>query len=231
MKSHHQHFKDTDELSEEKLEHLDLDSPSTEETKSAALVELKDNINNLNLNVDEIKNVSAGHDTLSAFSSQSWPCEEQLKIFQNVYVRIPMWQPYMKNPENIKFTRLKGNSNACFKIELKTETELEGSVPKMLLYRRYEQKVVDKRVEQAIFKAKSEDKSGPHLYFQNNEYRIEEFFVGRPISLWEMRNPSIRDNYAIQICKFNFHKLSNIYMNQVMPCNPKQLFIHQIIDK
>jgi|DEB0MinimDraft_12_1074336.scaffolds.fasta_scaffold31514_2 hypothetical protein len=97
----------------------------------------------------------------------------------------------MSSPENLVYRRLNGNSNACFKVSLKDHIEIEEGVPRSVLYRRYEQKVVDKAVEQAIFKAKSEDKSGPNLFVQNDDFRIEEFYNGRPITLWEMRNPMI----------------------------------------
>jgi hypothetical protein len=117
----------------------------------------------------------------------------------------------LTSPNDLEFKRLSGNSNECYKISLKRSIKLDAAkvfntysvlpdsnlyLPTSILYRRYKQQVVDKRVEQAIFKAKSEDKTGPHLYYQNNEFRIEEFFHGRPITLWEMRNPLIVENYA-----------------------------------
>ena len=93
---------------------------------------------------------------------------------------------------------MSGLSNACFRVELTPQSveqlKTEGKPmpdPALLLYRRFEQELTDRRIEQAIFATKSEDGSGPKLYFQDNEYRIEGFFEGRPISIWEMRNPYI----------------------------------------
>jgi hypothetical protein len=76
--------------------------------------------------------------------------------------------------------------------------------PKVLLYRRFEQDLTDKRIEQAIFEAKSADGTGPKLYFQNTTYRIEGFFDGRPITIWEMRNPMIYTKYAELMVDYNF---------------------------
>tara|TARA_B110000285_G_C14904127_1_gene504685 strand:- start:103 stop:258 length:156 start_codon:yes stop_codon:yes gene_type:complete len=49
----------------------------------------------------------------------------------------------------------------------------------------------------------------------NKEYRFEEFFHGRPITLWEMRNMCIQENYSKIICNFNFNRGSNIAVNDV----------------
>ena len=73
-----------------------------------------------------------------------------------------------------------------------------------MLYRKFEQELTDRRIEQAIFETKSEDGTGPKLYFQNMEYRIEGFFHGRPITIWEMRNHLIEMKYAEIICDYNF---------------------------
>jgi hypothetical protein len=51
----------------------------------------------------------------------------------------------------------------------------------------------------------SDDGSGPKMFFQNKKFRIEEFFEGRPLTLWEMRNPMIFENFARKICDFNFN--------------------------
>lgn len=59
---------------------------------------------------------------------------------------------------------------------------------RVVLYRRFEQDLTDKRIEQAIFEIKSNDGTGPKLHFQNYTYRIEGFFEGRTITIWEMRN-------------------------------------------
>jgi hypothetical protein len=44
-----------------------------------------------------------------------------------------------------------------------------------------------------------------------------------------MRNPLIQKSYAKHICAFNFNKLSNKYVAEVMPYKADNLFIHQVI--
>jgi len=101
--------------------------------------------------------------------------------------------------------RLNGNSNAVFRVKIKDGLHPQITENRLLLYRRYEQDIIDKQIEQAIFKAMSDLNLGPKMFFQNDKFRIEEFFEGRPITLWEMRNPMIFGNFAGKICDFNFN--------------------------
>jgi len=63
----------------------------------------------------------------------------------------------------------------------------------------------------------------------NKEYRFEEFFYGRPLTLWEMRNMCIQQSYAKIICNFNFNNAANIAVNEVSPLQQEYLFINTII--
>lgn len=38
----------------------------------------------------------------------------------------------------------------------------------------------------------------------NEEYRIESYIDGRPMTIWEMRNPVIYKKVAEIICDYNF---------------------------
>lgn len=67
------------------------------------------------------------------------------------------------------------------------------------------------------------------MFFQNSKYRIEEFFEGRPLTLWEMRNPLIFERFARNICDFNFNSLAQKGVNKVEELDPSNLFIHQVI--
>ena len=89
--------------------------------------------------------------------------------------------------------------------------------------------MTDKRIEEAIFKTKSDEGTGPKLYYMNSEYRIEGFFEGRPISVWEMRNPVIYLDYARFICEFNFSKSARSKISTFNPMDPNNLFIHQVL--
>ena len=117
---------------------------------------------------------------------------------------MPEWARVIKSPDQINIKRQSGLSNACFRVWPKDESQLQLGVPRVLLYRRFEQDLTDRRIEQAIFSVKSEQGTGPKLYYQNDTYRIESFFEGRPLSIWEMRNPLIQENYAKLMVDYNF---------------------------
>lgn len=138
------------------------------------------------------------------------------------------WQP-LKSHDDIEVKRLNGNSNAVFKVNIKAGLYPQITENRSLLFRRYEQDIIDKQIEQAIFKAMSDNDLGPKMFFQNNKFRIEEYFEGRPITLWEMRNPMIFENFARNICDFNFNSQAQKDVNSIEQLDPDNLFIHQVI--
>jgi hypothetical protein len=90
---------------------------------------------------------------------------------------------------------------------LKGAKDFDG--PRTLLYRRFEQQLTDRRIEQSVFQTKSDDKTGPFNHYMNNEYRIESFYNGRPLSIWEMKNKTVYRKCAEMLCDFNFNKEVN----------------------
>ena len=90
--------------------------------------------------------------------------------------------------------------------------------------------MTDKRIEQSIFATKSDDGTGPKLHYQAVEYRIEGYYHGRPISIWEMRNPFIYLEYAKMICDFNFSKVAQEKIEAIKPKDKNDLFAHQVIN-
>jgi len=58
---------------------------------------------------------------------------------------------------------------------------------------------------------------GPKLYFQDDEFRIESFFDGRPITIWEMRNPVLQAAYAKAIFDFNFNADAREQIQAIKP--------------
>ena len=129
----------------------------------------------------------------------------------------------------MEIKRLSGLSNACFRVKIKDQVATNVKEPRTLLYRRFEQELTDRRIEEAIFKTKSEDGTGPKLYFMNNDYRIEGFFEGRPISIWEMRNPLIYLDYARFICDYNFNSVAQKRIMEFKQMDENDLFIHQVL--
>lgn len=139
--------------------------------------------------------------------------EDTKNIFERVGLHLPEWKECLETSDDLAIKRLSGLSNACFRVEFTKaflnklkESGKQAPETKVVLYRRFEQILTDKRVEQAVFLTKSEDGTGPKLYFQDKEYRVEGFFEGRPLSIWEMRNPLIYKKYGEMICDFNFDK-------------------------
>lgn len=129
-------------------------------------------------------------------------------IFNRICSHIPDWSSALKTSEDLNIKRLNGLSNACYRVSIKDEVAPHLTDNRTLLYRKFEQELTDKRIESAIFRTKSEDKTGPYLHFMNTEYRIEGFFEGRPISIWEMRNPAIYMEYSNFICDYNFSSVA-----------------------
>lgn len=163
---------------------------------------------------------------------------EKQTIFERVGLHLSSWKAAVTSVEQLAIKRMSGLSNACFRVELTPQTveQLKAAgqqlpEPAVLLYRRFEQELTDKRIEQAIFEAKSEDGTGPQLFFQNKEYRIEGFFEGRPISIWEMRNPMIYLKYAEIICDYDFDKRTRERIQEINPLNKDKLFVHQVIQE
>ena len=60
---------------------------------------------------------------------------------------------------------MSGLSNACFRVHIPDGKHESISEPRTLLYRRFEQDLTDKRIEQGIFDIKSKNETGPKLYF------------------------------------------------------------------
>lgn len=89
----------------------------------------------------------SGFTTVTTLSSAC--TEEQFKIYIHILELLPEWQKLVSSPTDLSYSRLKGNSNACFRVSLKETiiTPDDSSIPRQLLYRRYEQTVVDKSVE------------------------------------------------------------------------------------
>ena len=76
----------------------------------------------------------------------------------------------------------------------------------MLLYRVFDCPIVNWKMENEIFESLSNQGLSPKLFFQNDEYRIEEFFLSRPLTIFEMRNEIFMELYAKKICDFNYNE-------------------------
>ena len=127
--------------------------------------------------------------------------EQDDLILQRISDAIPSWSQENLTLDQVEIKRLSGLSNACYRVSIKKE--MTFCDPKIVLYRKFECQVIDKNLEAAIFKANSDAGLGPKLIFQNDRYRIETFFYGRPLTIWEMRNPAIMKSFANKIYQFH----------------------------
>ena len=76
------------------------------------------------------------------------------------------WQNSVHSLDQVEIRRLNGMSNAVYKVALKSEVTLSDSEdPRVVLYRKFECEIIDKKVESTIFQYMSESGQGPRLFF------------------------------------------------------------------
>lgn len=119
--------------------------------------------------------------------------EKHELIIARVYEHVPGWAQAVQEPEQVEISKLNGLSNACYKVSLKSDVETAPNCPRTLLYRKFECEIVNKQVESALFESMSEAGLGPKLIYGCASFRIEGFFEGRPLTIWEMRNPVVME--------------------------------------
>ena len=99
----------------------------------------------------------------------------------------------------------------------------------MLLFRFFECAIVDWNMENEIFESLSDQGIGPKLYYQNDVYRIEGFFLSRPLTIFEMRNDIFMEVYARKICDFNHNQKARERVLKYLPLD--KLYVDVTIDK
>jgi thiamine kinase-like enzyme len=80
---------------------------------------------------------------------------------------IESWQEC--NTEDTTLKNLSGLSNFTYLVT----TTNERASPKQVIFRSFDNQIIDAEQERIVFSTLSEQKNGPHLYFQNEVYRIE----------------------------------------------------------
>lgn len=61
------------------------------------------------------------------------------------------------------------------------------------------------------------------------EYRIESFFHGRPLTIWELRNPLLQKIYMQKLVAFNFNKGAISRLKDKYPIDKDNLCLDQYI--
>ena len=85
-------------------------------------------------------------------------------ILERIQHRLPEWSEYV-TLDKLSVERLNGLSNACYKVSVANCVDLPSDTPRVLLYRKFECQIVDRRIETAIFKCMSESGLGPKLIY------------------------------------------------------------------
>lgn len=149
-------------------------------------------------------------------------------ILSRIKEKVTSWAPVTLEQLNIK--KMSGLSNACYRVHIEDEA-LKQIVPTTLLYRKFECEIIDKKVESTIFKSMSDQGLGPLLHFQNTVYRIESFFEGRPLTIWELRNSTIMKLLAKKAFEFNFNQDAISKISEFKPMNKAKLGLDTAIDE
>lgn len=84
------------------------------------------------------KSSTSNKDKFAADQSHEIP-----EIFTNIIENVSEWQS-LKCFDDIEVKRLNGNSNAVFRVKIKDGLHPQITENRLLLYRRYEQDIIDK---------------------------------------------------------------------------------------
>lgn len=142
-------------------------------------------------------------------------------IFKRCQENVPDWKEI--KIEDCEIKRMGGLSNVCCKV----------SAPgaQTILYRLIMNDLANADLERVIFRVASDEKVGPKFLHEDADYRLEGFFEGRAISVWEMRNPTIMMNFCDKIFDYNFNPAIRAACEKVEAINPDKLYIDFAINE
>ena len=66
-------------------------------------------------------------------------------------------------------------------------------------------------------------------HFVNEDYRIEEFIEGRPLTIWELRSPTLARIYIEKLVAFNFNSQAYEKFEAITPRSVNYMFIDKWI--
>lgn len=156
------------------------------------------------------------------------------EILERIQLHLPNWSMLVRKADDLKVQRLTGHSNACFKVEISPDLieqnpGFEGE--RIVLYRRFELQLNDSRIEHRIFKLLSDEGTGPKLLHSSDTFRFESFYPGRPVTVWEMRNPYVFCRVAEILCDYNFNQKARETVQAVNPMIVSKLHIHEVVNE
>ena len=136
----------------------------------------------------------------------------------------------MPKLKDVKIERLSGLSNACYRVALSEAVNLSDENVRVLFYRKFLSSAGDRNIEAVIFESMAEKGLGPQIIYSEHEFRLEEFISGRPLSIWEMRNPVIMESIARAIYDFHHESGAAEKVQSLKPVDSNNLSIDFFIN-
>lgn len=90
---------------------------------------------------------------------------------------------------------------------------------------------MNKQVESSLFEGMSEAGLGPKLMYGCATFRIEGFFDGRPLTIWELRNPVVMEEVVSAIFEFHHNNRAIDAIQAIIPMQRDRLGIDTAIDE
>ena len=72
---------------------------------------------------------------------------------------------------------------------------------------------------------------GPKLVYSSDDYRIEHFIQGRPLSIWEMRNPVIMRSVVSALYEMHTKSGLSSALERVYPISESKLGVEVAIEE
>jgi thiamine kinase-like enzyme len=135
--------------------------------------------------------------------------QKDLNDFKNVDLEhyIPYIGKHLSGWKDVKtendavIFRLSGLSNITCMVKAKSKSVS----PRFVIFRVFNNELCDSEVESAVFECLSDQLLGPVCYYFNKDYRIEQSFDAKPITIFEMRNPVYMQQILKKTFKLNFN--------------------------
>jgi len=128
---------------------------------------------------------------------------------ESVWTKCVAGLPSWKNttPDSICVDRLFGMSNLTLAVSIKDPFLLSQNIfPTKVLLRIFPEhgsRVISRSKEHAIFTHLAETPNGIKMYYSCPQYRIEEFFDGEKLSMFELNNKLMMKHIATMFCDYH----------------------------
>ena len=123
--------------------------------------------------------------------------------------------------DELELINISGMSNVTYSIASKKLPS------KKIVIRFFESKCADFQTEDKIFRLFGERGWGPKEIERSDTYRVEEFIDGRPLTMFELRNPFIGKSVMATICITNYDPELNQLIRDLK--NPESNFSTEFI--